>query len=163
LVAAQRAAGPTFPVSRFLGVLSRLSILRFAVIGALGMPVDWAVLQTLIHFGASRDVARPIAWFCAASFTWIGNRYFTFAAARARGAGIFHEWLRFLGANSVGGVANVGTFFLLTHFASSPFNNTNIAFVCGVLVGLIFNFTLSKKVVFRSAGESRSGKYKGPI
>jgi putative flippase GtrA len=129
--------------------LTRLSILRFAVIGALGMPVDWTALQSLIHFGASRDVARPIAWFCAATFTWIGNRYFTFSAQRARGVAVFHEWLRFLGANSIGGVANVATFFLLTHFASSPFSNTNIAFVCGVLVGLVFNFTLSRKVVFK--------------
>ena len=50
---------------------------------------------------------------------------------------------------NIGGVANVGTFFLLTHFAHQPFNGTNVAFVCGVLVGLVFNFTLSKKLVFK--------------
>ena len=43
----------------------------------------------------------------------------------------------------------MGTFFLLTHFAPSPLNGTNLAFVCGVLVGLVFNFTLSKKLVFK--------------
>jgi putative flippase GtrA len=136
-------------VQRLWGALSRLSVLRFAVIGALGMPVDWLVLHAMIDAGASRDAARLIAWFCAATFTWLGNRYFTFPERRARGAAVFQEWLRFLGANSIGGVANVGTFFLLTHFASSPFNGTNIAFVCGVLVGLMFNFTLSKKLVFK--------------
>jgi putative flippase GtrA len=132
-----------------INFLSRLSIFRFAAIGALGMPVDWSVLHAMIHFGASRDSARLIAWFCAATFTWIGNRYFTFSARRAHGRAIFQEWLRFLGANSIGGVANVGTFFLLTHFAFHPFNGTNLAFVCGVLVGLVFNFTLSKKMVFK--------------
>ena len=137
------------PVQRLWGAVTRLSVLRFAMIGALGMPVDWLVLHAMIGTGASRDAARLIAWFCAASFTWLGNRYFTFAKQRARGAAVFQEWLRFLGANSIGGVANVGTFFLLTHFASSPFNGTNIAFVCGVLVGLVFNFTLSKKLVFK--------------
>jgi len=120
-------------VKRLWGALTRLSVLRFAMIGT----------------GASRDAARLIAWFCAATFTWLGNRYFTFAKQRARGSAIFQEWLRFLGANSIGGVANVGTFFLLTHFASPPFNGTNLAFVCGVLVGLVFNFTLSKKLVFK--------------
>jgi putative flippase GtrA len=103
----------------------------------------------MMDVGASRDAARLIAWFCAATFTWFGNRYFTFAKQRAKGLAIVQEWLRFLGANSIGGVANVGTFFLLTHFAHAPLNGTNLAFILGVLVGLVFNFTLSKKMVFK--------------
>ncbi len=136
-------------MKKFLAALSRFSFLRFAMIGALGMPVDWIVLHAAIDAGVARDGARLIGWLCGATFTWLGNRYFTFAGQRAHGKAIVQEWLRFLGANSVGGVANVGTFFLLTHFASSPFNDTNLAFVCGVLVGLVFNFTLSKKLVFK--------------
>ena len=72
-------------MNKLLGALSRLSILRFAVIGALGMPVDWAVLQLMVHWGTGPYAGRLISWFCAASFTWTGNRYFTFAASRARG------------------------------------------------------------------------------
>lgn len=134
---------------KLLERLSRISIFRFAIIGALGMPVDWGVLQLMLHLAMPRDGARLVAWFCAATFTWLGNRYFTFADRRARGRTIVQEWLRFLGANSIGGVANVGSFFLLTHFAPRPFNDTNVAFVLGVLVGLVFNFTLSKKLVFK--------------
>ena len=134
---------------KLLQRLSKISIFRFAIIGALGMPVDWGALQLAMHLGAPRDAARLAAWFCAATFTWLGNRYFTFAGRRAHGRAIAQEWLRFLGANSVGGAANVGSFLLLTHFAPSPFNNTNVAFVIGVLVGLVFNFTLSKKLVFK--------------
>lgn len=129
--------------------LSRLSILRFAIVGALGMPVDWGALHLFMDWGAPRDGARLAAWVCAASFTWAGNRYFTFAASRARGRGVFTEWARFLAANAVGGIANVGSFLALTHFAPPPWNGTNVAFVIGVLVGLVFNFTLSKKIVFR--------------
>jgi putative flippase GtrA len=137
-------------VNNILGALSRLSFLRFAVVGALGMPVDAGVLYLMLSLAHTPYyIGRPVSWFCAATFTWIGNRYFTFSARRAHGRAIFQEWLRFLGANSIGGVANVGPFFLLTHFASHPFNGTNLAFVCGVLVGLVFNFTLSKKMVFK--------------
>jgi len=137
-------------VSRLLGVLSRLSILRFAVIGALGMPVDWTVLQLMVHWGSGPYVGRVLSWFCAASFTWAGNRYFTFAASRARGLlGTGKEWLRFLAANAVGGLVNVGLYSVLVRFAPPPFNNLTIALVCGVLLGLVFNFTLSKKVVFK--------------
>ena len=137
-------------MSRLLGVLSRLSILRFAVVGALGMPVDWVVLQLMVHWGSGPYVGRVLSWFCAASFTWAGNRYFTFAASRARGLlGTGKEWLRFLAANAVGGLVNVGLYSVLVRFAPPPFNNLTIALVCGVLLGLVFNFTLSKKVVFK--------------
>jgi putative flippase GtrA len=130
--------------------LSKISILRFAVIGALGMPVDWGVLQLMVHWGTGPYVGRVVSWFCAATFTWIGNRYFTFAASRARGfVATAQEWLRFLAANAVGGLVNVGLYSVLVRFAPPPFNGLTVALVCGVLLGLVFNFTLSRKVVFK--------------
>ena len=70
-----------------LALLKRFSILRFAVIGTLGVPVDAGGLWVMLNL-AHRPyyVARPASWLVAASFTWIGNRYFTFAATRAHGA-----------------------------------------------------------------------------
>jgi len=131
--------------------LARLSILRFAVIGALGMPVDAGVLWLMTHrFGFDPYSARIVSWTCAATFTWTGNRYFTFHATRARGiAGIAKEWLRFLAANAVGGLVNVGLYSTLVRFAPPPINNLYVALVLGVLAGLVFNFTLSKKLVFK--------------
>ena len=38
---------------------------------------------------------------------------------------------------------------MLVRFAPPPFNDLTVALVCGVLLGLVFNFTLSKKVVFK--------------
>jgi putative flippase GtrA len=145
-------------VKGLLNFLARLAILRFAVIGALGMPVDWGVLQLMVHWGTGPYLGRLISWFCAASFTWAGNRYFTFAATRARGffaAG--REWLRFLAANAVGGLVNVGLYSVLVRFAPPPLNDLTVALVLGVLLGLLFNFTLSKTVVFRG------DPYKGPL
>ena len=130
--------------------LSRLSVLRFAVIGALGMPVDWAVLQLMVHWGTGPYLGRVLSWSCAATFTWAGNRYFTFAASRARSlVGTVKEWRRVLAANAVGGLVNVGLYSVLVRFAPPPFNNLTVALVCGVLLGLAFNFTLSKRVVFK--------------
>ena len=137
-------------MSKLLSILSRISILRFAVIGALGMPVDWGVLQLMVHWGTGPYLGRLVSWFCAASFTWAGNRYFTFAATRARGpAGAAAEWLRFLTANAVGGLVNVGLYSVLVRFAPPPLNDLTVALILGVMLGLVFNFTLSKKVVFK--------------
>lgn len=134
----------------FLSRLSQVALLRFAVIGALGMPVDWGVLQLMVHWGTGPYVGRMISWLAAASFTWIGNRYFTFAARRARGlAGAGKEWGRFLAANAVGGLVNVGLYSVLVRFAPPPFNDLTVALVCGVALGLVFNFTLSRWMVFR--------------
>jgi putative flippase GtrA len=137
-------------VKKLLAALARLSILRFAVIGALGMPVDWVVLQMMVHWGTGPYLGRMISWFCAATFTWAGNRYFTFASSRARGLiATGREWIRFLAANAVGGLVNVGLYSVLVRFAPPPFNNLTVALVCGVLLGLLFNFTLSRKLVFK--------------
>jgi putative flippase GtrA len=131
--------------------LAKLSIIRFAVIGGLGMPVDAGVLWLMTHrAGFDPYSGRIVSWLCAATFTWAGNRYFTFGQTRARGlAGALHEWLRFLAANAVGGLVNVGLYSTLVRFAPPPINNLYLALVVGVLAGLIFNFTLSKKLVFR--------------
>ncbi|HJT44077.1 MAG TPA: GtrA family protein [Rhizomicrobium sp.] len=151
---------------KLLGFLSRLSILRFAVIGALGVPVDWCVLQLMVHWGYGPYAGRILSWFCAATFTWAGNRYFTFAGARAHGIlATAQEWLRFLAANAVGGLVNVGLYSVLVRFAPPPFNDLTIALVLGVLLGLVFNFTLSKKLVFQNAGKRDAGQnvpFQGP-
>lgn len=131
--------------------LARLSILRFAVIGALGMPVDAGVLWLMTHrVGLDPYSGRIVSWICAATFTWTGNRYFTFRGSRARGlTGAAREWLRFLAANAVGGLVNVGLYSTLVRFAPPPANNLYVALMLGVLAGLVFNFTLSKKLVFK--------------
>lgn len=136
---------------KLLAKLSRLSLLRFAVIGALGLPVDAGMLWLMTHrAGLDPYSGRIVSWLSAASFTWIGNRYFTFRAARARGlAGTAKEWLRFLAANAVGGLVNVGLYSTLVRFAPPPLNNLYAALVVGVLAGLVFNFTLSKTMVFK--------------
>jgi putative flippase GtrA len=139
-------------VRKLIGVLSRLSILRFAVVGACGYVVGATVLAVTtgplkLDFAAG----NALSIFIAMAFTWQGNRYFTFPERRARGlAGALQEWLKFMGANAVGALANYLTALLLVHYAAAPFSNKFLAQAIGVLVGLIFNFTLSKTLVFKA-------------
>ena len=136
---------------KLLRTLSRVSLLRFAAIGTLGMPVDAGMLWLMTHrAGLDPYTGRVISWLSAATFTWMGNRYFTFRSERARGIlPAVREWLRFLAANAVGGLVNVGLYSTLVRFAPPPANNLYIALVLGVLGGLVFNFTLSKTMVFK--------------
>jgi putative flippase GtrA len=131
--------------------LLRHSFIRFGIIGACGYVVGATVLALAtgplkLDFAAG----NALAIFIAMTFTWQGNRYFTFRDRRAGGfSGILQEGLKFAGANSVGALVNYLAALALVHYAGAPFNNKFVAQAIGVLVGLIFNFTLSKTLVFR--------------
>ena len=141
-------------VSRLAQYLLRHSFIRFALVGAAGYVVDTGVLawDTSV-LGLDFKSGRALSIFVAMACTWLGNRYLTFRARRAHGvAGMLQEWLKFIGANGVGAVVNYGASVLLVSFAGAPFNHKFVAQACGVLAGLVFNFTLSSKLVFRRSG-----------
>ena len=128
--------------------------MRFGAVGAAGFVVDEAVL-TLMHyaFGLDPYAARAISIFCAMTFTWWGNRTLTFAEHAAGGsvAGIAREWLKFVLANAVGAIVNYASYTACVRFAPPPLGNPLLATAIGVAVGMVFNFTLSKRFVFRQS------------
>jgi len=132
--------------------LLQSQFLRFAIVGAAGFVVDESVLA-LMHGFAGLDPfsARIVSILSAMTFTWWGNRSLTFREQAASGAaGIAREWLRFVAANSVGALVNYGSYVLLVRFALAPFDNAYLATAIGVGIGLLFNFTLSRRLVFRN-------------
>jgi putative flippase GtrA len=131
--------------------LWRHALVRFAFIGGCGYVLAIALLAffTTVPKLAFAE-ANALTIFLTMIFTWLGNRYLTFRARRARSlSGIAQEALKFMGANAVGAGVNYGVSVAMVHFAHSPLDNKFIAQACGVLAGLIFNFTLSSKLVFR--------------
>jgi putative flippase GtrA len=54
-----------------------------------------------------------------------------------------------MGANGLGAVVNYLIALMLVHYAAAPFGNKFAAQAAGVLAGLVFNFTLSRTLVFR--------------
>lgn len=137
--------------ARFTQYLLRHPFIRFALVGGGGYLVDTAVLawDTSV-LGLDFKTGRALSIFVAMAFTWLGNRYLTFPDRRARTlSGALQEWLKFMGANGVGAVVNYGTSVLLVNLAGPPLDHKFVAQALGVLAGLIFNFTLSKKLVFK--------------
>lgn len=124
------------------------AFLRFALVGAAGFVVNEAALLialNVLHLG--KDAAWFFAFVPAVTFTWWGNRSFTFREHASTGArAMLNEWVRFVTTNSFGALVNLVIYELLIHLtAASPL----LALACGVLAGMVFNFTLSKKFVFR--------------
>jgi putative flippase GtrA len=128
-------------------------LIRFGAVGGAGFFVNEAALAVAKNLFRMGDHA---GWFfgfaVAVTFTWWGNRVFTFHERKSFGhTGILAEWARFVATNSLGAAANFAVYALLIGFAPRPLNVPYLALFFGVLVGLIFNFTLSKKLVFRGS------------
>ena len=138
---------------RFL--LHRLSssrLVRFGAVGGAGFFVNEAALALAKNLMRMGDHAAWLFGFAVAvTFTWWGNRKLTFAdKASNHHIGILPEWARFVATNSLGAAANFAVYALLIADAPYPLNIPYIALAVGILVGLVFNFTLSKKLVFRN-------------
>lgn len=142
-----------YPVKELLGKLAASKLVRFGAVGGAGFFVNEAALvvaRVLFHLG---DHAAWLFGFAVAvTFTWWGNRTVTFHEHKSTGhSGMLAEWARFVATNSLGALANFAVYSLFIAFAPWPLNVPYVALFFGVLVGLIFNFTLSKKLVFRAS------------
>jgi len=125
--------------------------LRFAAVGSAGFVVNWLALAAVLNIA---HLDKYSGWFAAflvaVTFTWWGNRTFTFRDAAAR-EGLVGEWAAFLVANSLGAAANFAVYSGLVTFAASPLGYPLVAIAAGTLVGLLFNFAASQRFVFRAS------------
>lgn len=127
--------------------------LRFSVIGGLGFLVDTGVLYALLGLGLNLYSARALSIVAAATFTWVGNRRFSFRARTLDRRQKTGEWLLYLGAMAVGGLINFGVYSLLVWrlplFSAYPV----LAVVAGTGVSMLFNFAMARALLHdRSAG-----------
>jgi len=119
---------------------------RFGVVGVVGFVANAASLMMLARF-ANLYISGLFAWVIAATVTWYLNRIWTFSG-RDHG-GLFRQWLHFLGANSFGAALYYATY--ATAISLFPFVTTHpvVAVAAGSVVGLVANFILSRRLVFR--------------
>jgi len=130
---------------------------RFGAVGGAGMFVNAGALAVAKELFGLHDLAAWVFGFLVAvTFTWWGNRTFTFHEHKSSGqSGILAEWFRFFLTNAFGAAANFAVYALLLWWVPWPLGlmaaglRAYPALCAGVLVGLGFNFTLSKKLVFR--------------
>ena len=118
---------------------------RFAGVGALGFVVDSGVLYGALGLGLSLYSGRGVSYLAAATFTWYLNRRITFVSTDRA---VVREWLRYLVANAVGGLVNLGTYAALVATIPVMARLPVLAVAAGSIAGLVFNFVLSRTVVF---------------
>jgi putative flippase GtrA len=120
--------------------------IRFTIVGAAGFVFDagtvYATAPWLGLYGAGL-----LAYVVAATFTWFANRTWTFRSQPPRPKA--RQWALFLAANSLGFVLNRGTYMALIALVPLCRTHPVLAVIAGSLAGLVSNFVLSRRIVFR--------------
>jgi putative flippase GtrA len=120
--------------------------IRFGVVGVIGFIVNVAVVYA-VRGATGLYASGVIAWLVAASTTWWLNRSWTF---KGRGdSAMHHQWLRFLAVSSLGFVLYYTAFSLLAAYFPLCHRQPVFAVLGGVFAGMVSNFTLSRKLVFK--------------
>ena len=120
--------------------------LQFGLVGLSGFVVDVVVVYAL-RGSVGLVWAGLAAYLAAATSNWALNRIWTFRDARRDP--LVLQWLSFLGANAVGFVLNRGTYLLLIALVPLCARQPVFAIAAGVAAGMLVNFNLSRRLVFR--------------
>ncbi|WP_025886014.1 GtrA family protein [Asaia prunellae] len=122
--------------------------MRFGVIGAMGLVWD-ILLVTVLRPYIGLTAATLLSYFAVASLNWLLNQLWTFRNVAHRDHPIL-QWLRFLAANSFGFLLNRGTVYTLCFTVPFCAQHVALPLAAGSLMGLLANFNLSRKLVFRA-------------
>lgn len=123
--------------------------IAFCSVGLVGLIVDDGSLSILNRgLGLDPYTARLISELAIAmTVTWLLNRSITFRNRRDQP--LWQEYLRFAAVNSVGNLANYAAYSGLIGYVSPFTQIPELAIPIGTAVGVAFNFTGSKYLVFR--------------
>ena len=122
---------------------------RFGVIGVIGFIVDASILKLVVAlFNVDLYSGRLVSYLAAATGNWMLNRRFTFKQASP--ASPFRQWLKYIGANGLGFLANYSTYAALITYVEIAKTYPVLGVAAGSIAGLSFNFTVNKFWVFRA-------------
>ncbi|MDD3181874.1 MAG: GtrA family protein [Alphaproteobacteria bacterium] len=125
-----------------------IQFLKFGVVGGLGFLVDATFTYLGIYaFAMDRIPAGFFAFPFAVTFTWIGNRLYTFRH-------IDHDPMakqlsKFAAVCGIGIVFNRGTYSLLVSTIPFIYDYPILGLMAGSIAAMFFNFFASRKLVFK--------------
>ncbi|MBV8061341.1 MAG: GtrA family protein [Alphaproteobacteria bacterium] len=124
-----------------------IQFMKFGAIGGLGFFLDVALFHLALDvFGFNHDCSALFSFPFTVTFTWFGNRVFTFRGKSQRS--LRDEWSRFAAVCLVGLVLNRGTFSLLTHNVPLVYQYPVLGLMGGTCAGMFFNFFGARRIVF---------------
>jgi putative flippase GtrA len=125
-----------------------VQFLKFGTVGVAGFALDNALVYFGIYaLGLGRVAAGFASFPIVVTFTWFGNRIFTFRHADRSGTAL--QWARFAAVCAIGLVFNRGTYSLLVSTVPMVYAYPVLGLLAGTAAGMFFNFFMARRVVFK--------------
>lgn len=135
-------------------------VIKFFVVGVMNTGIDLAVLNTLMFAfqkteGVFYSVFKALSFFTAVVFSYYINKNWTFRDSSTDSSN--KKFAQFITISIISAFINVGTASLVVTFIKPSvgldfISNQlwgNIGALCGTAIGLIWNFTGYKFIVFK--------------
>jgi putative flippase GtrA len=118
-------------------------------VGGIGFVIDAGLLFVFTQiFYFNPFIWRLFSFLVASVVTWGLHRHFTFEFVASDP---LPQWFRFALFNGMGGALNLLIYSLLLIYGIPPLDNPIGAVVVSSLIVLVFNFLVSKYLVFANA------------
>lgn len=114
---------------------------KFCLIGFLGFGVDSLFFLCFTEITQHIMLARLLSFWLAASATWLGHRFYTYKNLIFTTIGA--QWGKHMLTAHLSGGINLMVFWSIKAVVFLP-----IAFIVGILAGLLFNYFFTKNFVF---------------
>ena len=129
-----------------IGRVVPVRLIKFLMVGGLGVFVHLAVLRMILGAGSAFFTAQTAAVMTAIAFNFFLNNSFTYADRKLRGWRLFGGLASFYAISALGAVANIG----IGTWMAGQDERWWVAGVAGVVVGAIWNFAMSSALTWRN-------------
>jgi dolichol-phosphate mannosyltransferase len=120
-------------------------LLKFLMVGGMGVIVHLAMLRLLLETNTSFMNAQTGAVMVAIAFNFFLNNSFTYADRKLKGRAIIGGLISFYAISAIGAVANIG----IGTWLAGQNERWWVAGIAGVLVGAIWNFAMSAALTWK--------------
>ena len=114
---------------------------RFLLVGGSGFVIDVGLTYLLIRLGLAPWLARPPAIVCAAVFTWLANRQFTYQVTSQKSA---HEATRYALVATLMATLNYAIYLVLIGISLVPV----MAVTFATAIQTVLSFYAYRRFVF---------------
>jgi dolichol-phosphate mannosyltransferase len=134
-------------LDKVFGGLLPLRFFSFALVGALGILVDLALLGLLRNFtGLGFEIEQALATVVAMVFNFQLNNMITYRDQRLKGPRLWRGLLLFMVVCGFGAIANVG----IAQVLYERHETWTVAGGIGAMIGVVWNYAVSATLVWRS-------------
>lgn len=120
---------------------------RFCLAGGLAFVVDAGILHSVVVAGVDPYTGRVLSYLCAVTTTWWLNRTYTFTETAGKPG--LREWGRYAVSQLGGGSVNYLTYAGLMYAVPLVERHPVLGVAAGSAAGLVVNFLLARRYVFR--------------